>query len=252
MNRNRKAFLIALALYLPFLATLWQVQNSALFAPPPSDREAAPLPFRYFHPDDPIAVIEPELESIHPPEPLQSPPDVATASEPTPPQERAEESAPTQEPKKRVPPLPDLFAPAPLSSQELSEAFQEPEKSPAAPPKRPQIPDSEIGDLYGDMIYDLSPQERAFIEDRLEGIGRITQRYLRYPELAGRLRMSGEVVLAFTLLPNGDITPIEVLRSSGYSLLDDNAIHTVEIAHKDYPHPDEPVRIRLRVIYRLY
>ncbi|MDR1451277.1 MAG: TonB family protein [Helicobacteraceae bacterium] len=114
--------------------------------------------------------------------------------------------------------------------------------------------DADLIDLYGLTIYDLSPREREFLEQNLNPIQVITQRYLwrrGYPSLAAMKSMQGEVVLAFTLQPNGDISTIEVIRSSGWSLLDDHAIDTIRVAYKDYPHPIESVRVRMRVIYRL-
>ena len=248
MGHHKKAFLIAFALYLPFLIGLWHAQQKLLITPSQMVyEEYYPMP-RYIGIEDLPTLVSEPTQSLYP-DTRQAPApatdaDKQPAASDQPQAEVAQERAET-----------DIFAPTPLSAQQLSEAFERsederPDRS--GPLQESTVPPAEVADLYGAMLYDLSPKERTFIEDKLEGIGRITQRYLRYPDLAGRLRMSGEVILAFTLLPGGDITPIEVLKSSGYSLLDDNAIYTVEIAHKDYPHPDEPVRIRLRVIYRLY
>jgi TonB family protein len=61
--------------------------------------------------------------------------------------------------------------------------------------------------------------------------------------------MQGETILEFDLYPNGDISAIKRLRSSGYALLDDNAVETVEVAYKEYPNPKEMTRIRLLVKY---
>jgi TonB family protein len=252
MSRNKKAFLLAVAFYLPLLLGLWQAQKHRLFLPQPATNDAGTIPFHYLQREElPASIMQPPQDTIYPSSQPKAPKAAdAAAKKPT-----RSEVSPKEAPDD-PPPQTDPFAPAPLSGEELSEAFEKslkPSNTPQpAAMQPPTIADSEMEALYGELIHDLSAEEKAFIEDRLEGIGRITQRYLRYPDLAGRLRMSGEVVLAFMLLPGGDITPIEVQKSSGYSLLDDNAVRTVEIAHKDYPHPDEPVRIRLRVIYRLY
>lgn len=143
-----------------------------------------------------------------------------------------------------------------ITVSDLNDAFDI--FQPAQPSKQTDInssevaPNDELVSLYGAMILELSKDEIEYLKSNLDNIGVITQRYLRYPNLAGELGMFGETILHFTLYPNGDISKIDLYKSSGYSLLDDNAINTVEIAYKDYPHPSEPTRIRLRVIYRLY
>ncbi|CAM2784717.1 energy transducer TonB [Helicobacter burdigaliensis] len=110
----------------------------------------------------------------------------------------------------------------------------------------------EIEELYGEELYSLSLEERKFIEDNLSNIGRITQKYLKYPEVAGKLGQHGDNVVEFYLHPNGDITDLRLLTPSGYRLLDDNSVKTIEIAYKDYPYPSVKTKIRIRVMYRIY
>ena len=142
--------------------------------------------------------------------------------------------------------LNDIFAPA---APAVSAPYTE-----IALPNMPTISASELGELYGLTLFDLTPEERKFLDTHLNPIQTITQRYLwqrGYPSLAVNKRMSGDVILSFTLQPNGDITPIETVRNSGWSLLDDHAKETIRAAYKEYPHPPEPVRVRMRVVYRL-
>lgn len=106
-------------------------------------------------------------------------------------------------------------------------------------------------DLYGQSYDNLSKKERIFIKNHLSDIGRITQRYLKYPAIAGRLGVSGLNRVEFFLYPNGDISEIRLLRGSSYSILDENTIQTIRHAYKDYPHPDEKTRIRIEVRYIL-
>ncbi|MGE4295090.1 MAG: energy transducer TonB [Campylobacterales bacterium] len=234
-----KAFWIALALYLPLLLTMLHLQKEWAVTPKKqNDERLIPLG-SILQPPRPAIVATEQKPSAQTRPP--SPPAAATAQEPAPiePEEHEGRTAPAQV----------------LTPEELSAAF-----APVAPPPADTpiektdslIPATELGDLYGVMLLELTEEERRFLENQLGPIGVITQGYLRYPALAGQLRMSGETVVAFTLLPDGDITPIEIIKSSGYSLLDDNAVHTVQIAHKDYPRPKEPVRVRMRVIYRLF
>ncbi|MCI5969400.1 energy transducer TonB [Helicobacter sp.] len=110
----------------------------------------------------------------------------------------------------------------------------------------------QIQDLYGAEFGTLSPKEQEFIKNHLDAIGKITQRYLKYPAIAGRVGQEGDNVVEFYLHPNGDITDLKLLHASGYRLLDDNSLRTIRIAYKDYPYPSEKTKIRIRVMYRIY
>lgn len=107
----------------------------------------------------------------------------------------------------------------------------------------------ELKNLYGDSIEELTDEELEYLDENLNRIGFITQKYLEFPTLAGNLGMHGETILEFYLYPNGDISEIKLLKGSGYTLLDENAIETVEVAYKEYPHPGTKTKIRLLVKY---
>ncbi|WP_236033200.1 energy transducer TonB [Helicobacter turcicus] len=110
----------------------------------------------------------------------------------------------------------------------------------------------QIKDLYGAEFGSLSPNAQKFIKSNLDKIGKITQRYLKYPAIAGKIGQEGDNIVEFYLYPNGDITDLKLLHSSSYTLLDDNSLHTIRIAYKDYPYPSEKTKIRIRVMYRIY
>ncbi len=107
----------------------------------------------------------------------------------------------------------------------------------------------QLKELYGNTVDELAPEALEYLEDNLNRIGYVTQQYLEFPTLGGDLGMQGETILAFDLYPNGDISDIKLLQSSGYTLLDDNAVETVEVAYKEYPHPKVVTPIRLLVKY---
>lgn len=116
----------------------------------------------------------------------------------------------------------------------------------------PEETSQKIHELYGIEFGSLSPNAQQFLMSNLDKIGKITQSYLKYPAIAGRIGQEGDNVIEFYLHPNGDITELMLLRSSGYSLLDENSLHTIKIAYKDYPYPSEKTKIRIRVTYRIY
>jgi periplasmic protein TonB len=107
-------------------------------------------------------------------------------------------------------------------------------------------------ELYGDEYNTFNTVQKVFLQKNLRDIGRITQRYLRYPSLAARLRQAGTNIVEFMLYPNGDITNLMLTNSSGSTSLDDNTVETIRIAYKDYPRPEEPTKIKIYVNYSLY
>lgn len=110
----------------------------------------------------------------------------------------------------------------------------------------------EIDKLYGEEFGDLGSAEKDFIRNNLRNIGRITQRYLSYPRLAAYFEQSGVNAVEFTLHPNGDISGLKIIKSSGLSSFDSQTLHTIRIAYKDYPRPSTPTLIRIHVTYSYF
>jgi protein TonB len=52
--------------------------------------------------------------------------------------------------------------------------------------------------------------------------------------------------------PNGDISGLKIIGSSGYTILDDYSLELIQIAYKEYPKPTEPTKLRFKVFYRNY
>ncbi|MDE5603140.1 MAG: TonB family protein [Helicobacter sp.] len=134
-----------------------------------------------------------------------------------------------------------------------------PENKPSVPSpsiyslgKNTSNPSQEIQELYGEDLHSLSLEERKFLEDNLKAIGRITQSYLKYPQVAGRTGQQGKNIVEFSLYPNGDISDLKLLTSSGYVLLDNNSKRTIEIAYKDYPYPSVKTKVRIQVHYHIH
>lgn len=71
-------------------------------------------------------------------------------------------------------------------------------------------------------------------EAKVQRVGNLT-----YPENVRRLGLSGEVTLEVTIKPNGAISDITVLQSSGHKLLDNLAIRSAKLAAPFTPFPPE-------------
>ena len=69
---------------------------------------------------------------------------------------------------------------------------------------------------------------------KIENIGN-----LNYPKEARKKRLYGSLQLMVAILPDGTLKEIEMLQSSGHSVLDDAALRIVKLAAPFAPFPDE-------------
>ena len=68
-----------------------------------------------------------------------------------------------------------------------------------------------------------------------------------YPKLAAKLGIGGINTIEFMFHPNGDISGLKIIGSSGYTILDDYSLELIQIAYKEYPKPTEPTKLRFKV-----
>ncbi len=106
--------------------------------------------------------------------------------------------------------------------------------------------------LYGEEYNSFTKVQKVYLQKNLKNIGKITQKYLRYPSVAVRTGQSGMNIVEFYLHPNGDINKLKLSHSSGFTSLDKNTIRTIEIAYKDYPRPKSITKVKIYVYYKLY
>ncbi len=98
-------------------------------------------------------------------------------------------------------------------------------------------------------VRQKNPQER-YLSAHFLYIKDDIQRSINYPKMARRMGWEGRVVLSFIICKNGEVTDIKVVKSSGYAILDKNAVSTIK---QSAPFPKPPVRAELTVpiSYRL-
>lgn len=106
--------------------------------------------------------------------------------------------------------------------------------------------------LYGEEYNSFTKVQKVYLQKNLKNIGRITQKYLKYPRIAVRTGQQGMNIVEFFLHPNGDISDLKLSNSSGFTSLDKNTIETIEIAYKDYPRPKTKTKVKIYVYYKLY
>ena len=114
---------------------------------------------------------------------------------------------------------------------------------------------SELQKLYGSEYETFTKVQKAYLEKNLNNFQTITQRVLTrlgYPRLAAKLKIGGVNIIEFMFHPDGSITNLKVIDSSGYAVLDEYSLELIEIAYKDYPKPQTSTKLRFQVQYRLY
>jgi protein TonB len=76
------------------------------------------------------------------------------------------------------------------------------------------------------------------------------QKNISYPLLARKMGWEGKVVVSFVICEDGTVVNIKIVKSSGFELLDKNAVESIK---KSVPFPSPPVRAELvvPVSYRL-
>ena len=70
---------------------------------------------------------------------------------------------------------------------------------------------------------------------------------LRYPELAAISGFQGTLYIKFDIMKDGSLANLELLRSSGYRILDDEALRAIRSAAPFPPLPDEWGRDRYSI-----
>ncbi|RME11676.1 MAG: energy transducer TonB, partial [Aquificota bacterium] len=102
-----------------------------------------------------------------------------------------------------------------------------------------------------DTSSSLQQQRDQYLKEKLSVISQIVQKNISYPPIARRMGWEGRVVLIIRLCEDGTLKEVKVAESSGYEVLDKNAMETVrKVAHL-FPKPPVEVLVRLPVNYRL-
>jgi periplasmic protein TonB len=210
-------------------STLRQAQGSGQAAAPPA------LP-----PAPPQAVARPAPEvSIPAPKTAAPPPDVPREV----PREVSREALRTPMPPVQ-PERGGLVLGGPSqSSRALPPASSEPT---AKGPSRPSLRD-QIASLDSKVIGEAGEAKRTMnMDDRqpdflpyLERLKRRVYNVWSYPKEAGELGLGGEVDLIFTLNRSGSLTSLRLLHSSGFPVLDEEALRAIRAAAPFDPFPPQ-------------
>ncbi|MCS7261846.1 MAG: energy transducer TonB [Aquificaceae bacterium] len=94
-------------------------------------------------------------------------------------------------------------------------------------------------------------QRETYLREKLSVISHIVQRSISYPPLARRMGWEGRVVLSIHIKEDGTLKEVKIAESSGYELLDRNAVETVKRVAGLFPKPPVEVVVKLPVAYKL-
>jgi len=83
----------------------------------------------------------------------------------------------------------------------------------------------------------------AYIRDRILG-------NVNYPDAARRMGWRGKVVLSFIITADGSVRALKIIQSSGYKMLDNDAVESVQGA-VPFPNPPVEAEIVIPITYHL-
>ncbi len=92
-------------------------------------------------------------------------------------------------------------------------------------------------------------KEKNYIKLNISKIYEAIEKAKKYPKIAKRLKIQGEVSVSFTILPNGEVTNIKT--SGAHKILQKSAYKTIKEASVEFPKPNEKVNIQLKIKYIL-
>ncbi|MBV6342750.1 energy transducer TonB [Candidatus Magnetobacterium casense] len=99
---------------------------------------------------------------------------------------------------------------------------------------------------------EIAPEEakKRYLKEHFAYIRDMILKNIAYPRMAQKMGWSGKVTVSFVIIADGHVDDVKVVESSGFRVLDDNAVETIK---KVAPFPKPPVTAYLviPVTYRL-
>lgn len=93
--------------------------------------------------------------------------------------------------------------------------------------------------------------EKEFLDAHLGEIRALLIQNLRYPRNAQRLKMQGEVRISFRLKSDGSVENVEVIKSSGFEILDEDAKALIKNTAPQFPKPTKSISLSIPLSYLL-
>lgn len=96
----------------------------------------------------------------------------------------------------------------------------------------------------------LENAKNLYLKEHFGYIRDTIMKNISYPYIARKRGLTGKAVVSFVICERGFANDIKIVESSGYSILDNNAIETIK---KSSPFPKPPVRAQLvmPIVYKM-
>ncbi len=144
--------------------------------------------------------------------------------------------------------------PAPKKPVELKNTVETPEAPIVTPAASAAGEDKNSGPTTAASSAPESPAipaDEAYKQANFSAIRDSIRGNLRYPMLARKRGWSGQVEVAFTITPDGTINGLKILTSSGFSVLDDQALAAIRRAAPFSPPPRMAATLVMPITFRL-
>lgn len=178
----------------------------------------------------------------------------------SPPAREHEQTAASQMPESE-PPLSAPVEEKPVKPSETMVGWAAPTDDWRAQPALPSIPPFAKGDSGGfgspgtgnaalDESDSVGNGKSRYLKEHFAYIRDTVMKNLSYPAAAKRMGWEGKAVVSFVISEDGYASDIKIVKSSGFGVLDRNAIETVK---KSSPFPRPPARAELvmPIVYKI-
>lgn len=148
--------------------------------------------------------------------------------------------------------IPTTVTPEPIAEVQKSEPIVQ--KEIVLPPQPVALTQNEPKIIQITKPVPVTPSvdlEEQYLEDHLSTIRDLLVKYRKYPSQAVRLKQEGSVKVTFRLKQNGEVEDIRIVGSSGYELLDEDALKLIQKTAEYFPKPPKSVRITVPLNYAL-
>lgn len=200
----------------------------------------SPLPQKVEEKSDRIKPLARQREVVQA-KPVEIPAPIAEA------REQVQEESPVAVP----------FEEKPVKTAEIISGFASPSNNLPAQPAPAH--EGEIGGLGSPGISgvpgsikggSVENAKRLYLKEHFAYIRDMIMKYVSYPHVARKRGWTGKVVVSFIVSEKGLVNDLRIVESSGFPILDNNAIETIK---KAAPFPKPPVRAELvmPIVYKI-
>lgn len=188
------------------------------------------------------------------PAPLQKPQKRPAAKKVQPPEPKVEESQ-SDPVKTAAIPVPDTLDRDTLpDAEEVSMESTDAAAVDSAPVAKTVNPATSTG-IAGGTGAGAGSQGKAdkiavYLQNQFFYIRKIIAANMIYPETAREKELEGSLLLSFVIQENGSVAEVKVVKSSGHSILDKDAVATI-YKSTPFPKPPFPAQLKIPITYKL-